>query len=215
MSNTPGGTLMGDMLLDIVAWMSSLSPMWAYSIILCVAWLENVVPPIPGDMVVVFGGYMAGLTLLSPWLVIVLATVGGTLGFMSMYAIGFRVGVGLLDPDRFRWLPKKRIRVVQEKLNEQGFALVAANRFLSGLRSVISLTVGMAHMDTSRTWFWSSISSLAWCALLTGAGVVVGENWEIVSGYLQAWGGLIMTVIVIFVLLQLIRHRRSQKKQQD
>ena len=49
-------TWMGDMLLDIVAWMSSLSPMWAYSIILCVAWLENVVPPIPGDMVVVIRG---------------------------------------------------------------------------------------------------------------------------------------------------------------
>ena len=99
---------MGDMLLDIVAWMSSLSPMWAYSIILCVAWLENVVPPIPGDMVVVFGGYMAGLTLLSPWLVIVLATVGGTLGFMSMYAIWHpRWASGCLDPDRYRWLPKQ------------------------------------------------------------------------------------------------------------
>jgi len=206
---------MGDLLLDIVAWMSSLPPVWAYVIILGIAWLENVIPPIPGDMVVVFGGYMAGLTLLNPWMVIVLATVGGTLGFMSMYAIGFRLGVQLLDPDRYRWLPKRRIQIVQDKLRDQGFALVAANRFLSGLRSVISLTVGMAHMDTSRTWFWSSVSSLAWCALLTGAGVVVGENWETVSGYLQAWGGLIMAVIVIFVLVQVIRYHRSRTSGQN
>lgn len=201
---------MGDWLLDIVEWMTTLPPVWAYGIILGISWLENVVPPIPGDMVVVFGGYMAGLGLLDAPLVIVLASLGGTLGFMSMYAIGHRLGVGLLDPDRYRWLPKGRIGRVQRRLKEQGFYIVAANRFLSGLRSVISLTVGMAHMDVRKSWLWSSVSSVAWCALLTVAGVIVGENWEIVSGYLQAWGSIILALIAIFVVVQWIRFKRSR-----
>lgn len=201
---------MGDMLLDIVEWMASLPPIWAYGIVLGISWLENVVPPIPGDMVVVFGGYMAGLGLLDAPVVVVLATVGGTLGFMSMYAIGHRLGVGLLDPDRFKWLPKKRIAKVRDKLQKQGFAIVAANRFLSGLRSVISLTVGMAHMNVARTWLWSTLSSLAWCTLLTVSGVIVGENWEVVSGYLQAWGGFIIALMVVVVVVQLIRYMRGR-----
>ncbi len=201
---------MGDLLLEIVEWMASLPPIWAYGIVLGIAWLENVVPPIPGDMVVVFGGYMAGLGLLNAPLVILLATLGGTLGFMTMYAIGHKVGVGLLDPERYRWLPKNRIVTVRDRLKKQGFFLVAANRFLSGLRSVISLTVGMAHMDARKTWFWSTISSLAWCVLLTVAGVIVGENWEVVSGYLQAWGGFVLALIAVFVVVQLIRFRRSR-----
>ena len=143
---------MGDVLIAIVDWMASLPAFWVYSIIFVVAWLENVVPPIPGDMVVVFGGYMAGVDLLNAPLVVALATIGGTLGFMSMYAVGHRVGTGLLDPGRFRWLPKKRILRVREKLGQRGFVLVAANRFLSGLRSVISLTVGMSHMPAGLTW---------------------------------------------------------------
>lgn len=202
---------MGDLLLDIVAWMTTLPPIWAYGIILGIAWLENVVPPIPGDMVVVFGGYMAGLGLLNASVVAVLATIGGTLGFMTMYAIGHRVGVGLLDPDRYRWLPKQRIKRVRERLQNQGFALVAANRFLSGLRSVISLTVGMAHMHVGKTWLWSTVSSVAWCVLLTVAGVVVGENWEIVSTYLQAWGGVILGLMVLFVIVQTTRYALSRK----
>lgn len=203
---------MGDLLINIVDWMASLSPVWAYGIILGVAWLENVVPPIPGDMVVVFGGYMAGMQILQAPVVIVLATVGGTLGFMTMYAIGHRVGTDLLDPDRYRWLPKKRILRARESLNRRGFALVAANRFLSGLRSVISLTVGMAHMPPGRTWLWSTVSSLLWCVLLTMAGVVVGENWEIVSSWLQAWGSVVLGVMLVFGLVIAIRILRKRSK---
>jgi len=201
---------MGDVLLDIVDWMASLPPIWAYGIVLGISWLENVVPPIPGDMVVVFGGYMAGLGLLNAPVVVGLSTIGGTLGFMSMYAIGHRLGVGLLDPDRFKWLPKKRIGRVRDKLQKQGFAIVAANRFLSGLRSVISLTVGMAHMDVARTWIWSAVSSLAWCTLLTVSGVIVGENWEVVSGYLQAWGGFIIALMMAVVIIQFVRYLRGR-----
>ncbi|MDA0874950.1 MAG: DedA family protein [Bacteroidetes bacterium] len=202
---------MGDLLIDIVDWMSALPPIWAYGIILGVAWLENVVPPIPGDMVVVFGGYMAGLGLLNAPLVVLLASVGGTLGFMSMYMLGHRVGTGLLEPGRYRWLPKKRIARVQEKLRQRGFVLVAANRFLSGLRSVISLTVGMAHMRVSLTWLWSGVSSVLWCTLLTVSGVIVGENWEVVSGWLQAWGSVILGLIMIVVLVQVFRAWRARK----
>lgn len=202
---------MGDLLIDIVDWMASLPPVWAYGIILGVAWLENVVPPIPGDMVVVFGGYMAGLGLLNAPLVVFLGSLGGTIGFMSMYYIGHRVGTGLLDPARFRWLPKKRIFRVKEHLQQRGFVLVAANRFLSGLRSVISLTVGMSHMNPSLTWLWSGVSSVLWCTLLTVAGVVVGENWEVVSSWLQAWGSVVLGLIVIVVIVQVFRAWSARK----
>ncbi|MDE2995152.1 MAG: DedA family protein [Bacteroidota bacterium] len=202
---------MGDVLIAIVDWMASLPAFWVYSIIFLVAWLENVVPPIPGDMVVVFGGYMAGVDLLSAPLVVALATIGGTLGFMSMYAVGHRVGTGLLDPGRFRWLPKKRILRVREKLSRRGFILVAANRFLSGLRSVISLTVGMSHMPAGLTWLWSAVSSLLWCVLLTVAGYVVGENWEIVSSWLRTWGGVVLALMALFVVVQVVRYVVSKR----
>ena len=71
---------MAEIFTGLVEWMSALSPVATYLTILSVAYLENVLPPVPGDMIVVFGGYMAGLGVLNPWVVIGLATIGGTLG---------------------------------------------------------------------------------------------------------------------------------------
>lgn len=196
---------MGDLLVTIVDWMSSLPPSMAYLTILSVAYLENIIPPIPGDMLIVFGGYMAGLGLLSLWLVVLLATIGGSLGFLTMYGIGYKVGEGLLDPAKYKWLPKQKFEVVRGKLQKWGFRLVAANRFLSGLRSVISLTVGMAHMSVRQTAVWCTLSALVWTALIAGAGYYVGENWGVVGEYLRGYGTIVTSIIVLFVLYQGVR----------
>ena len=144
---------MAELLSDIVTWMQGLSPAWIYVTVFVVAYLENVVPPIPGDMIVVFGGYLAGLGQVGLVPVILIATVAGTLGFMSMYAVGRKVGEGVLDPDRMRWIPKQAAWKVRAWLQRYGYGVVAANRFLSGARSVISLMVGVARMPAGlSTW---------------------------------------------------------------
>ena len=83
---------MGEFLADIVEWMSSLPALWAYIMILVIAYGENVLPPIPGDMIIVFGGYMVGIDRLDITPVIILSTIGGSLGFMTMYVLGNRIG---------------------------------------------------------------------------------------------------------------------------
>ena len=65
---------------DLIDWMTAVTPFWAYALILLIAYVENVVPPIPGDLIVVFGGYLVGLGKLTFWGVVLLATVGGVAG---------------------------------------------------------------------------------------------------------------------------------------
>lgn len=206
-----GPTDVGDLLYDMVAWMSELPAVWAYGLILVVAYGENVVPPIPGDMIVVFGGYLAGIGSLDLWAVIVLSSLGGALGFMSMYAIGHRLGTAILDPNRFRWLPKGRIRAARRYLHRWGYRLVAANRFLSGLRSVISLSVGMAHKPAGPVAAWATFSSIVWCVLLGVAGYYLGENWSVVGEYLRKYGTLVVALLVLFAVVQFVRFLRVRR----
>ncbi len=203
---------MGDELTDLVDWMSALPVFWAYVIILAVAYFENVIPPIPGDMIVVFGGYMVGIGQLNIVVVILLATVGGVLGFMTMFAVGHRIGHMVYSPKRTRWLSEARIIRVRGLLDRWGFGLVAANRFLSGLRSVISLTVGMVHMNVFRTTLYSTISALVWTSILAIAGFFVGENWEAVRDYLRNYGWFVTSVIVLFIGFQLLRRGRKKRR---
>jgi membrane protein DedA with SNARE-associated domain len=186
-----------DWFSNFFTWMQGLSPVWAYATLLVIAYGENVAPPIPGDMVVVFGGYLAGLGQLHLGVVIVLSTIGGALGFMTMFAVGVRLGEAILDPDRYRWLPRDGIEKARRWLQRYGYGVVAANRFLSGARSVISLTAGMAQMDTWRTLFWCTVSAFVWTGLISYAGYAVGDNWELVVTYLRAYGRVILTLLLL------------------
>jgi membrane protein DedA with SNARE-associated domain len=182
---------------NFFSWMQGLPPVWAYVTLFVIAYGENVAPPIPGDMVVVFGGYLAGLGQLHLGVVVLLSTVGGALGFMTMFAIGARLGQSLLDPDRFQWLPREGIDKARRWIQRYGYGVVAANRFLSGARSVISLTAGMAEMNTWRTLWWCTVSALVWTALISYAGYAVGENWTLVVAYLRAYGRVILTLLFL------------------
>ena len=189
-----------ELLTDLVAWMESLPPALMYLLILAIAYGENVVPPIPGDMIVVFGGYLAGKAALSLTGVIALSTIGGAAGFMTMYYLGLRLGSAIMRPDKYRWLPKDQIATGQRWLNRWGYGLIAVNRFLSGTRSVISLVAGMARMPGQPVLIASSFSSLIWCALIAWLGYVVGDNWEVVAEYLAIYGRIIFWLVFAIVV---------------
>ncbi len=202
---------MGEFFIDIFSWLASLPPLWAYVVILVISYGENVVPPIPGDMVVVFGGYLAGVGTVNFFLVWGLSTLGGMLGFMSMYAIGYRMGEVLYDPDRFRWLPKKRMVKVRDWVDKWGYWVVVANRFLSGARSVISLTVGMAKKNVYQTTVLSTVSAFVWTGLIAYGGYAVGENWQVVGEYIRAWGILIVALMGVGLVIWLGRRVIKKK----
>jgi membrane protein DedA with SNARE-associated domain len=186
-----------DWFSNFFAWMQGLPPLWAYVTLLIIAYGENVAPPIPGDMVVVFGGYLAGLGQLHLGVVIALSTVGGALGFMTVFALGYRLGEAVLDPDRLPWLPRDGVERARRWIHRYGYGVVAANRFLSGARSVISLTAGIARMEPGRTFWWCTVSALVWTGLISYAGYAVGENWDLVVFYLRAYGRVILTLLLL------------------
>jgi len=204
---------MSELATDILQWMTSLPAVWAYAIILVISYGENVVPPIPGDMVVVFGGYLVGVGRLDFFLVVILSTIGGVLGFMTMYAIGYKIGDAVMDPLRLRWIPKDQIARAQRWLEKWGYGIVAVNRFLSGLRSVISLTVGMAHTEPWITALFATLSALVWTALIAYGGFAVGDNWQVILVYLRDYGrvviGLLVVVAVIYLARLYVRRRTS------
>ncbi len=210
---------MAEHTVEFLEWIQLLSPFWAYVILIGIAYGENIIPPVPGDIAIVFGGYLAGTGQLNFFMVVGLATVGGALGFMTMFWIGRRFGDAALDPDRLRWLPKRGIYRARLWLLKWGYALVGANRFLSGLRSVISLTVGAAQMNAWKTALFATISALLWATLIAYMGAVVGENWSAVSSILRSYGTIVGGVILMLILLKLghvwWRHSRRKSSPSD
>ena len=65
---------------EVVQYIYSLPPLSMYLVFFFVAYIENIVPPIPGDMLVAFGGYLAAesvIGLVPVWFLTTIASVIG------------------------------------------------------------------------------------------------------------------------------------------
>ncbi len=196
------------------AWLRTLPPAGIYTVLFVVAWGENVVPPIPGDIVVVVAGSFAALGLVGLVPTFVIATVGSVLGFLSVYAVGRRLGVAVHDPTRMRWIPRGPVRAVEAWLARWGLGVVAANRFLSGGRAVIGLLAGSSGLRLVPVAVWATVSALAWNVVLVGGGYTLGTHWERVVDVLRSYGRVVTGLLVAAVLVVFLRrwHRSRLRK---
>lgn len=192
---------------EFVELVNTLPPLSIYLIFFLVAYFENVIPPIPGDILVAFGGYLAAESIIGLFPILILTTVASVIGFMSMYWIGSRWGEQIERKNRQIWLlrfiPLKYITKVQSYMQRWGMGVVLANRFLAGTRSVISLTAGLSHTRLIPTIISSAISSILWNGILLAFGWIVHENWQSIGEYLSLYGQIVLAGITIFILIRL------------
>ena len=196
------------------AWLRDLPTAGIYAVLFLVAWGENVLPPIPGDIVVVVAGSFVALGILGVVPVFVLATLGSVLGFLTVYAVGRRLGEAVHDPDRMRWIPRGPVRVAEVWFARWGMGVVAANRFLSGGRAVIALLAGSSELKLAPVAVWATFSAVLWNAVLVGGGYVLGSEWERVVGFLRAYGRGVTAVLVIVAVGAVVRRtirRRARR----
>jgi membrane protein DedA with SNARE-associated domain len=191
----------------MVQLINSLPPVSIYLVFFLVAYFENVVPPIPGDVLVAFGGYLAAESIIGLIPVLILTTVASVIGFMSMYWIGSRWGDQIKkNQQRFwllRFIPLEYLNKVRDWMQRWGMGVVLANRFLPGTRSVISITAGLSHTGIVATIIYSTISSALWNGILLGFGWIVHENWRLIGEYLTIYGRIIFAAIGLIVLFKL------------
>lgn len=204
-----------ELLNEVHTWLSGLPAAWVYVAVFAIAYFENVVPPIPGDVAIVVGGMVAAAGAVSLPLVVALAAVAGGLGFMTVYAVGRRLGSALLDPERFRWLPKSDIRRAEARLARNGYLVVAANRFMPGIRSVIALSVGMSGLPPARVAALATASATVWSALIATLGYALVDNRAALArllGGFERMGVALLALLALglaYWLLKAARRRRE------
>lgn len=194
-----------ELLRDFAGWLQSLPPVGIYATLFLVAYVENLVPPFPGDVNVVIGGYLVSLGLIGFAPVVLVVSVGSALGFMTMYAVGKALGDAVEDPQRLRWIPKAPMRTAKKWLQRWGYGVVAVNRFLSGTRPVITLLAGASALKPLLTAFLAFLSSLAWYTLLVFAGYSVGANWEAILPILAVYGRIVIIILMVIAGVLLAR----------
>ena len=204
---------MTEALEEFVETVGRLDPKLAYLLLLVSAFLENVIPPVPGDMVVVFSAYLVGRGVLEWWPVYLSTCVGGAIGFVTMFLIGAHQGRAFFRPGGFggRWFSASTLERAEVWLARHGPWLIVANRFLSGVRSVIALTAGIGGMSLKVVAGLGLVSIAIWNGLLLYAGLFLGQNWGRVLGLLEAYNRIWLILLVLFALGLIWRRRREKR----
>ena len=203
---------MEGLVADFTEWLRVLPPGGVYTVLFAVAYGENLVPPIWGDTVIVLCGSLVGLGTLAWAPTLAVSALGGALGFLTVFGVGRRLGGAVHDPARLRWIPRGALARAEGWLERWGYAVVAANRFLSGGRSVIGLLAGASDLRWAPTAVWASVSALAWSALLVWGGAALGARWERVLDWLAAYGRIVTVGLVAVAAALAVRAWRGKKR---
>ena len=190
---------------DILNQISTFPPIWIYITMMLFAFVENVFPPSPSDIVIVIGGTLVGAGDLSFILATIFSTLGSITGFMLMFYIGSTVDKKLIHSGRFKYLPINSINVVEAWFRKYGYFVIIANRFLPGTRAVISFFAGLSNLEPKKTFSLCFISALAWNIIMLYLGFMFGNNVEAIDSYLTTYTNIVIVATIAIVLLLIIR----------
>jgi membrane protein DedA with SNARE-associated domain len=197
---------------DILAKIATFSPFWIYITLFFFAFIENVFPPSPSDVLLVVGGTLIGTGAISFILALSVATLGSIAGFMIMFYIGSTVDKKVIHSGRFKYIPVDAINKVEIWFRKFGYFIIVANRFMPGTRAVISFFAGMSNLDPKRTITLCFVSALLWNAIMLYLGFVFGDNIAKVDEYLTTYTNIVIVVTAIIILFFIVRFFFRKRK---
>lgn len=198
---------------ELIRRLSSLSPFWVYFTVSGVAFIENIFPPFPSDVLVVFAGSLAGLGTIDFTVTLILTSLGSTFGFVVMYKVGDWFGLRILETGKLPFIPTDQVHKVERWFRKYGYFLIVANRFLAGTRAIVSFFAGMSELPLLSTTILSFVSALVWNFLLLYAGLKLGQNWQVIGFYIATYSKVITLSIVVIGLLLVGRYLYRQSRQ--
>ncbi|WP_138268672.1 DedA family protein [Anaerofustis stercorihominis] len=190
---------------------------YGYIGIMILILVENIFPPIPSEVVLLFGGYMVVAAGLNPIVVIIFATIGAILGAVILYILGY-----MFKREKLRDLFSSRLgKILHLKpeyidLSYNWFLkfenkAVFICRCIPVARSLISIPAGLSRMEFSYFIILSTLGTLIWNTLLVFLGVILGDAWESFLPYFKSYSNIVWILIFAFIIIYILRYKKGKK----
>ena len=175
-----------------------------YGSILVAMFLENLIPPIPSELIMPLGGFYVSQGQLDFIPVVLAGLIGTVIGALPWYGIGRLVNEKRLE----QWLEKngRWIGISPQELarsrkwfNKYGVSLVFWGRLVPGIRTLISVPAGVELMPISPFLIWTTGGSLIWTLFLTITGSYLGDNYVNIEKWISPFSSIFKTIIVLTI----------------
>jgi len=176
---------------------------WGYVIVATATFLENSVGAgviVPGETLVIVGGFYAKVGDLWVPAVAFVAAVGAILGDNLGYWIGRRFGRGWLERHgRKVLITPDRLETAERYYRQHGGKTIFFGRFIPVVRSVGFIVAGVSKMDWRRFFLYDVLGAVLWAVGHTAIGYTLGASYQRFERYATPVGiGLL--VLLLFVI---------------
>ncbi len=174
----------------VLNWLLSIPEWLLYPIAGGAAAIENIIPPFPGDLVIVIVGVITGAAGDKPvgiFLVVWLANVASALW---VYSLGRRFGPNFFArrPGRFLLAPSQ-LDDLSRAYRRFGVPIIFFSRFIPVFRPIVPVFAGVAGVGFFATAIPILLASGIWYGLLVYLGTAAGANLPTVLATLDRVGG--------------------------
>jgi len=182
----------------------------AYLTICLAMFLENIIPPIPSEIIMPLGGFLVYQQKLNFYLLVFWGLFGTILGSLPWYYLGRLVNEKRLSyflDKKGKYLGISSNDLIKSKrwFEKYGVSLVFWGRLVPGIRTLISVPAGIELMPFRKFLLWTTFGSLIWVALLTYSGYLFGENYPIIQTYLDQIKYIVKPILILIFLYFFIR----------
>lgn len=204
---------MASFLDGISNWLATIPIGALYALLGIAAFIEGIFPPVPADLVVALGSFLAarrGASLPVTAACIVAGSVGGA---MVVYGIVRRFGASWLHAR----LQKAGIDNVEKRLevmySHYGMTALFVSRFLPVFRAVAPPMAGAMRIPPARTAGVFILASSIWYGAIAWIAFRVGDDWLVmqtaVRHFARRVGVVALVAAALFAIVVVIAVRRQ------
>lgn len=177
--------------------------------------IENIFPPIPSEVVMPFSGFLVNSGEMSFVGVMIAGTLGAVAGAVAIYYIGLKYGEDRLrawvnDKGKYLLLSEDELDSSLETFEDHGKKMVLIGRVIPTIRSIISIPAGLEQMNIPVFLALTIVGTTVWNLLLAGGGVVLGQNWDRVLGWVDTYSYVIYAILGLLLLYYVGRQAKKR-----
>jgi len=197
----------------LLDWMQGLPTAAVYLVLAALSSVENIFPPVPADVAVVFGAFLSRRGITSAPLLGLVCWLANTASSAGMYFLARARGKRffakgwpskLLTPDA--------IKALERMYRKHGMVGIFVSRFLPGLRAAVTPFAGVVDMPPARALVPAATASAIWYAFLVAMGAALGRNWEAVERLLGTTNRVLAIVALIATALVAVWFWRRKRE---
>jgi membrane protein DedA with SNARE-associated domain len=190
-------------------WLAAAFASYGYAVVVIGIYFEGCGLPLPGETVLLAGGFFARQGSLSLGWLLVTAFLAAVAGDNTGYWIGRRGGRGFVERHG-RWvgLTAPRLLAVEGFFARHGTKTILVARFLSGVRAFAPLFAGISGLRWPRFAAFNATACLLWATSIGLLGYAFGESWGRAEHFIGRVGLSVLVLAASLILLRIAgRHR--------